>query len=69
VIKQERNDEKREKNAENKVMTNRDLRDAAAIPEAELQLEDLAREDVPFLEAENLSPENALARVKLPIPC
>lgn len=48
--------------------TNRNLRDAAATPKAELLdlLEDLVREDVPFLEAENLSRENDQARVKLP---
>jgi hypothetical protein len=48
------------------VTTNRDPRDAAATPDAVLQLEDLAHEDVLFLEAENLSRENDLARVKPP---
>lgn len=45
--------------------TNRSLRNAAATQNAVLQLQDLDHENVLFLEAENLSRENDLARVKL----
>lgn len=46
--------------------TNRDPRDAAATPDAVLQLEDLDHENFLFLQAANLSRENDLARVKPP---